>query len=150
MQAIEGFKLEEEHIVFLESCSYEDVITTLVESMSSVLEGRSQDVIKKVLERERVVSTAIGKAIAIPHARCSFLKEFSVAVGVCRDNGIAWNAIDGEDVQIICLIAGPEDNPRGYLSFLSHITSILNEEEMRLRILNEADKKNIVNIFHSC
>ncbi len=150
MQVLEGFRLDEEHVSFLESCSYEDAINTLVQSMENVLEGKSQEVVKKVLERERVVSTAIGKAIAIPHGRCSFLKEFSVAVGICKAKGILWNAIDGQDVQIICLIAGPEDNPRGYLSFLSHITSILNEEKMRLQILNATDKKNIVNIFNSC
>jgi PTS system nitrogen regulatory IIA component len=150
MTVLEDYILDENNVCFLENVSNEEAIEALVKTMSDRVAGRCDEVTKKVLEREGVVSTAIGKGIAIPHGRCPFLTDFSLAVGVVKEGGIFWNALDGEEVKIICLIAGPEDNPTGYLSFLSSVTSILKEEVLRMRILNETDKKNIVNIFSSC
>jgi len=150
MLILERFSLEEENVVFLQSCTPKEAITTLVESLKKSIDGRVEDVIDKVMEREKIVPTAIGLSIAIPHARCSFLDCFSIAIGICNNDGIEWKGIDDHPVKIICLIAGPENNPREYLSFLSFITSLLREEEIRLKILNESDKKNIVNIFATC
>lgn len=147
---LEEYILSEKNICFLESISYQEAIKTLVQTMSDRIEGKCDDVVAKVLEREYVVSTAIGKGIAIPHARCSFLSDFSLAIGIVKKGGIDWKAIDEEEVKIICLIAGPEDNPPRYLSFLSSVTSILKEEELRAKIISALDKKNIVNIFRSC
>ena len=137
-------------MVFLENCTPKEAIITLVQSFKDSIGARVVDVIDKVMEREEIVPTAIGLSIAIPHARCSFLDHFSIAIGVCKGAGIEWGAIDDLPVKIICLIVGPEDKPREYLSFLSFITSLLREEESRLQILNESDKKNIVNIFATC
>ncbi|MCH9617594.1 MAG: PTS system fructose-specific EIIABC component [Chlamydiia bacterium] len=150
MTVLEDYILDEKGVLFLENVSYEEAIKTLVKTMSDRVGDKCDQVIEKVLERESVVSTAIGKGIAIPHGRCPFLLDFSLAIGIVKEGGIFWNALDGEQVKIICLIAGPENNPTRYLSFLSSVTSILKEEVLRMKILNETDKKNIVNIFRSC
>ena len=150
MEVLENCILEKSNVCFLDVKTYEEAISILVRTLDDRLGGRSDEVVEKVLERERVVSTAIGNLVAIPHGRCPFLQEFSLAVGVVKEGGIFWDAIDGEEVKIVCLIAGPEDNPTGYLSFLSSITKILKEEDVREKILKETDKKNIVNLFRSC
>ncbi|MCH9622075.1 MAG: hypothetical protein S4CHLAM20_15100 [Chlamydiia bacterium] len=149
MKLLEDFFLKEENICFLEKTTPYFAINTLVKSLGCIDECGPEGIIQKVVDRENITRTAIGKEIAIPHARCSFLNDFYMAIGICRD-GISWEALDGEDVKIVCLIAGPEDRHRDYLSFLSFITSILNEEELRQKIINEHDKKTIVNIFSSC
>ncbi len=142
--------LKEENICFLEvGLSYKEVIEQLVKSLEDQIAGKCLEVVEKVLERERLVSTAVGSGIAIPHRRCDFLEDFHVPIGVVKEGGIDWEAIDGEPVQIVCLSAGPALNPTGYLSFLSHITSLLKEEEIRREILFAESKKNIVNIFLS-
>jgi mannitol/fructose-specific phosphotransferase system IIA component (Ntr-type) len=149
MRLLEDFILDVDSVCFLEKTSPYLAIETLVKSLPCSDENRADDIKQKVLEREGIALTAIGKEIAIPHARCSFLDDFYLAIGVCRE-GISWEALDGEAVKIICLIAGPEDRHRDYLSFLSFVTSILKEEQTRQNILSEEDKKNIVNIFRSC
>jgi PTS system nitrogen regulatory IIA component len=150
MHVLENFSLGVENVVFLEDCTPIEAIVTLVQSLKNSIDGRVVEVIDKVMERERIVPTAIGLSIAIPHARCSFLDYFSIAIGVCKKEGIEWGGVDDHPVKIICLIAGPENKPREYLSFLSFITTLLREEEVRLQILNESDKKSIVNIFATC
>jgi PTS system nitrogen regulatory IIA component len=149
MQLMEKVILSEENILFFEKAKREQIIGSLVQSISDKIGGNDSLVIQKVLEREKIVSTAIGKSIAIPHARVSFLQNFALAIGICKD-GADWETLDNEPVKIICLIAGPEDRPSEYLSYLSFITCILKEEQFRINILNQPDKKNIVNIFLSC
>ena len=149
MKLLEDFVLEEENVSFLERTSPYLAIDSLVKVLACSKEFSAEDIKQKILERESVAMTAIGKEIAIPHARCGFLTEFYLAIGICKE-GISWEALDGESVKIVCMIAGPEDRHRDYLSFLSFITSVLREEEVRQTLLKEENKKNIVNIFRSC
>ncbi len=150
MITLEDFLLEEENVQYLEEgMTYQEVIGALAHSCSASFDGKVLEVVEKALERERLVSTAIGSGIAIPHARVPFLEKFSLAIGIIK-GGTSWEAIDGEPVRIVCLIAGPEGAPTAYLSFLSYITSLLKEEEVRRKILFSDSKKNIVNIFRSC
>lgn len=143
-------EIQEANICFLEPCTKQEAIAFLVKSISLNIGGNDNAVIEKILEREEVVSTAIGRSIAIPHGRCPFLNEFSIAIGIVSKEGIVWGATDHEGVNLVCLIAGPADKPSRYLSFLSHITAILRDEQTRLKILRSTDKKSIVNIFASC
>jgi mannitol/fructose-specific phosphotransferase system IIA component (Ntr-type) len=149
VQLLNKIILSEENILFFEKTNRNQIIQSLVETISDKIGGFNSLIVEKVLEREKIVSTAIGKAIAIPHARVPLLENFALAIGICKD-GVEWETLDGEDVKIICLVAGPEDKASQYLSYLSSITCLLNDEEIRLSILNQQDKKKIVNIFVNC
>ena len=147
MIALEEVHLTEENVLYLEGgMTYSEVVEKLASSLP--LEN-TLEVVEKALERERLVSTAIGKGIAIPHARAPSLNSFSLAVGIAKED-LAWEAVDGEPVRIVCLIVGPENDPSAYLSFLSRITTLLKEERVRGEVLLADSKKNIVNIFLSC
>lgn len=149
MELMENLILKEKNICFLNRCTYQEAIVSLINTLGDEIKGKDQLIVDKVLERESIASTAIGKAIAIPHGRCAFLDNFYMVIGLCND-GLEWETLDNEPVKIICLLIGPEDKPREYLSYLSSITSILKEEDTRIKILNEYNKKKIVNIFRSC
>jgi mannitol/fructose-specific phosphotransferase system IIA component (Ntr-type) len=149
MELLSELTLLEENVLFFEPSNAHEIISALVGTLSDKLLGRDSFVIEKVLERESIVPTAIGKSIALPHGRIPFLEDFIMAIGVCK-GGAVWQTLDNEPVKIICLLLGPSNKPSKYLHFLSFITSILNEEEIRLNILKEEDKKNIVNIFLNC
>ena len=62
-------------IVFLEAGTREQIIRRLVDVLP--LDGGTaskDDVLKAVLERESVMSTGIGRGVAIPHAKCEGLE----------------------------------------------------------------------------
>ena len=149
MELLRELTLSEENVIFFGPANADEIISALVGSVSDKLLGRDSFVIQKVLEREGIVPTAIGKSIALPHGRIPFLEDFIMAIGVCK-GGALWQTLDNEDVKIICLLLGPENKPSKYLHFLSFITSILKQEEIRLNILKQECKKNIVNIFLNC
>jgi len=92
---------------------------------------------KAIFEREDIISTGIGLGIAIPHVRLKSVTGMTVAIGVIKE-GIDYNSFDGEPVNIIIMIAAPEDAHREYLSVLAKIALLLKNESIRKSIL-EAD-----------
>lgn len=56
--------------------------------------------------RERLMGTAIGKGVAVPHARIAALRRPVVAFGRAPA-GLAWDAPDGEPVKFVFLVLTP-------------------------------------------
>lgn len=65
--------------------SMEEVIKEMVEKIASKEKNvnlRKDEITSAVIKREQEISTAIGKGVAIPHARIENFNDFIVAVGV--------------------------------------------------------------------
>ena len=67
-----------------------------------------------ILTREKIMSTGIGKKLAIPHARSEAVKELTIAVYLLQ-NELEFNAIDDEPVKIILMIAVPQNMKEKYM-----------------------------------
>ena len=64
---------------------------------------------KAVQKREGQGTTAIGKGLAIPHAKdCSFLKDV-LGVFARSMEGIPFDAVDGGLVHVVFLVISPEE-----------------------------------------
>lgn len=68
-------------------------------------------------EREQVESTAIGRGIAIPHARLSGGARACLCICKCTNN-ISWG---DKTVRLVFLSVAPEENPHAYLQMMSVI-----------------------------
>ncbi|MHC4849199.1 MAG: PTS sugar transporter subunit IIA [Planctomycetota bacterium] len=106
-------------------------ISALVTSLPEVEDG--ERLLEAIFEREEIMSTGIGLGIAIPHAKIPQVKEFVVALGKMA-RGIEFNALDGQPVELIVLIAGPDDQQERYLQLLARITLKLKDAAVRRQI----------------
>ena len=61
----------------------------------------------EVFRREEEGTTGIGEGIAIPHGKCSAVKEPGLAAMVVK-NGVDFESLDGEPAELIFLIAAPD------------------------------------------
>ena len=78
--------------------------------------------------REKETTTGFGNGIAIPHARHKCVKQAGIIIARCQ-NGIEWNALDGQPVKTcICLIA-PDDKNDFHLAMLSKLARKLIYED---------------------
>jgi PTS system nitrogen regulatory IIA component len=103
----------------------------------------ADDLYGKLLERERLGSTAIGKGVAIPHCKLPQLERVVVAVAVVP-NGVAIEAPDGEPVTLFFLVASPEGAPAEHLQCLAAISKWLKDERNleRIRQARTSDEVN--------
>ncbi|MBK3913570.1 PTS sugar transporter subunit IIA [Listeria ivanovii] len=92
---------------------------------------------KNILERERELSTYIGHGIGLPHAQSSGVERPCVVIGKLSQP-IRWTT-DDEFVQIVFLIAVPENNSNNFhLKVLSKLARLLMHEDFRGK-LSELD-----------
>jgi len=85
------------------------------------------DLVTEVLRREREGSTAIGGGLIIPHARFKGLRRVRIAVATL-DTPLDIPSEDGRPVDIVILLAGPEDDPRQMLRVLARLARLVKDD----------------------
>ncbi len=100
----------------------------LISSLVAMLEDAgvvtdSEEVVRRVLEREKLMSTGIGGGVAIPHAQCRGAKKLAIALARTKE-GVDFDALDGKPVRLFFLIVGPEEKG-GYVRILARISRLL-------------------------
>ena len=70
-------------------------------------------ILQQILEREKITSTAIGNAVAIPHTILDSLEETKIIVGI-KDEGILW---EGDIVRLVFLIVFAKNEPSQNILF---------------------------------
>jgi len=96
------------------------------------------EILKVLVERESLSSTACDKYIAIPHARLETNKNFVSAIGRFKE-GLNFDSFDQEKTYILFLLLGPKDRPGEYLKLLAKISKFLKDPECK-KILLTSDK----------
>lgn len=129
--------LSPDRIVFIEHSTKRDALVELANNLSTAPQIKFQDeLVTQILKREELMSTAIGRGIAIPHVRLSSVTDLVMSVGICKTPLIDFQTIDEIPVQILIMIAAAYNQHTYYLQTLSYFSSILKEKEIRAKLLN--------------
>ena len=81
-----------------------------------------------ILKRESEFSTAVGDGIAIPHAKTAAVKKPGLAA-MTVPGGVDWKAPDGENSDLMFMIAAPEGEANTHLEILANLSAMLMHEE---------------------
>jgi PTS system nitrogen regulatory IIA component len=103
--------------------------TGVLREMAARLEARhapglDDTLLDKLLKREELGTTAIGKGVAVPHCRAKGLKVPALLLGLSPD-GVAFDAVDGKPSHVFFLLVSPEDNPGAGLRLLAAIAGLV-------------------------
>ena len=102
-----------------------DVLSELSRVLASGLPGVPEESVFDILmERERLSSTGIGNAIAIPHGKLAGLKTPVAALGRSLA-GVDFQAMDAKPVHLIFALLSPVDAAREHLRALAAISRFL-------------------------
>lgn len=77
-----------------------------------------------ILKREAESTTGIGEGIAMPHAKDSAVKRATVLFAK-SEQGIDYDALDGQPVYLFFMIAAPEGANNTHLQALAALSSLL-------------------------
>ena len=104
------------------------------------------DLLKKVIEREKIKSTGIGGGIGIPHAQTSGVTDIVACLGI-SEQGIEFNSLDNKPVHLVFLIATKERTNSTYLGLLSRIARLFIDESFKQRIIKSTSPEEIMNLI---
>lgn len=99
-----------------------------------------------VLDREKIMSTGVGKGFAIPHGKSSGVNDVIAAFGKTK-RAIDYDALDGDPVHHVFLLVGRDDMVSKQIKLLSRISRLMNKDEFRARLLEATTEEDIINIF---
>ena len=99
-----------------------------------------------VNKREIQGCTAIGRCLAIPHARSRTLKKIVIAMARLRA-GIDFGAEDNEPVRLVFLLGTPEDKAGEYLKVLARLAKLLKENGLRKDLLKAASAAEVLELL---
>lgn len=114
-------------------------IRALVENL--VERGRlpavsGEEVLEAVFDRERSMSTGMENGVAIPHAAVDGPEEVLACLGVVqRDEGVAFESIDGRPARLIVLLVIPKAHKLLHIRTLADVARVLSKEEVRQSLL---------------
>ena len=124
------------YIPELKARTKEPVLTQLVEVVHRAGVVRGVGPLLELLRlRERLGTTAIGKGVAVPHARSLTVDRPSLVVARSR-RGVEWDAPDGLPANLILLILSPgEWGEEAHHAFLARAMGALRLQRNRQRLL---------------
>ena len=105
------------------------------------------DLRQAVLQREQTRTTGIGHGVAIPHGKCTGCKSLAMAIGRLADP-IEFNAIDGNPVDLIFLLASPLDQTGPHIQALAAISRMLTEPDVRSAIKRAENAESLLKLIN--
>lgn len=101
---------------------------------------------KLVYAREEESTTGVGEGIAIPHGKGACVAKPGLAAMVIK-NGVDFEALDDEPVNILFLIAAPDTKDNVHLDVLSKLSMMLMDEDFRNNLINAKGPQDFINII---
>ena len=131
--------------VDLDATTKEGVIRELIHSLiasGSLTAEQEEPIVQAIMKREELGSTGIGRGIAVPHTKHSSVAQPVGTVGVSRQ-GVDFQSLDGEKVQLFFLLISPPDRPGDHLRALENISKQLQDDTF-CRFLKQSKTANDV------
>jgi PTS system nitrogen regulatory IIA component len=106
-----------------------------------------QELTNEIIKREDLMSTAIGRGIAIPHIRLSSVTDLVVSVGISRIDIIDFKPLDDEPVRLLFMIAAAYNQHAYYLQTLSFFSAQLKNRDLRDSLLQAETTQEIYKLL---
>jgi len=136
--------LSPDRVVLLDYASKHDVLVMMSEVLAKAPQVKnSAELLDSILKREALMSTAVGRGIAIPHVRLSSVTDLVMAVGISKRDILDFDAVDGNPVRLVFMIAAANNQHDYYLQTISHFRAKLRNEELKSSLLNSTDPMEI-------
>lgn len=140
--------LSPNRVVFINQSSKQDALTELAGVLATAPQvKRADELLNEILKREELMSTAIGRGIAIPHVRLSSVSDLVMAVGICKTPVIDFQTLDDKPVNLLIMIAAAYNQHTYYLKTLSYFSAKLKIQDFRESILNAVNEEEAYRFF---
>jgi PTS system fructose-specific IIA component/PTS system nitrogen regulatory IIA component len=123
----------------LQAVEKEGVIREMTQALvdaDQIADDEYESIIKAIMKREELGSTGIGRGVAVPHTKHPSVDRLVGTVAVSCE-GLDFNSLDGEKVQLFFLLVSPPDRPGDHLRALENVSRQLRDDTF-CRFLKQA------------
>jgi PTS system nitrogen regulatory IIA component len=139
-----------DRILFLNYSTKRDALMALANNLAAAPQVKNrQELVGEILKRDELMSTAIGRGIAIPHVRLSSVTDLVASVGVSHTDIIDFQTLDDEPIKLVIMIAASYNQHAYYLQTLSFFSSRLKNRDLREALLKAESPLEVYNLLAS-
>jgi fructose-specific phosphotransferase system IIA component len=125
------------------------VIHELVDLLAATGKVKDAKALKDaVWTRECTRTTGIGHGLAIPHGKCPGMPALAMAIGK-PESPMDFEAIDGQPVRLIVLLASPPDKTSDHIQALAQVSRLMIMESFRDKIYAAQSASEIYELLRS-
>jgi len=99
--------------------------------------AKEKGLYEKLIQREKLGSTAIGEGVAIPHCKLKEVKNPIVMLAI-SEKGVNFYSLDEKPSYIFFLVVSSPDNPSLNLQILAAIAHLVRKSNLLLKKILEA------------
>ena len=111
-----------------------DLLDRLVNLLSNAVDdSQLEDIRDAVFDREAIMSTGVGKGLAIPHGKAKSIDKNLAGFALLK-TPVDFDSIDDEPVKMVFLLVGPNKKNNLHIKLLSRISRLMNSSEFRNRL----------------
>ena len=122
------------------------VLEELVEPVAQITGISHNELVKVLLERERLGSTGIDGGIGIPHGKLKTLDSLVLGFGLSK-KGVNFESMDGRPTHIFFLLFTPENSTGLHLKLLARISRILKDDVFKGKLMNAATPDDVIAVI---
>lgn len=112
----------------LKAQSKKQLLQDLSERAAKITGIPERRIFDTLIERERLGTTGMGQGIAIPHGRLAGLPRI-VGLFARLETPIAYEAVDGQPVDLVFLLLAPEGAGADHLKALARVSRLLRNQQ---------------------
>jgi PTS system nitrogen regulatory IIA component len=142
-----GYLVEERIGCNVEAASKKRVLEQLGQRLAEAVPDLNQDMVfDALLERERLGSTGLGKGIALPHARMPQITQ-ALAAFVQLPEGIDFDAIDNQPVDLAFAMLVPEEATDEHLQLLAKLAQMFDDQDFCIALRQAATNSELYQLI---
>ena len=103
-------------------------------------------VFKSIMAREELMTTAVGKGLAVPHASVGEMQDMAIAVAILNQE-LDFQSLDQEPVKLIVMIIANDQRTDLSLKALAGITRMVSHTDLVERLTGATDPDQVLSIL---
>lgn len=131
----------------LKASNKAEILNTMVSTLKEKVSDEEVEKIRDaVISREKIMSTGVGKGLAIPHGKTAGVEQTYASFAIL-DEPVDYQAIDNEPVNMVFLLVGPQSSNSLHIKMLSRISRLMNNSDFRERLRSCSSSEEIIGQF---
>jgi PTS system nitrogen regulatory IIA component len=125
-----------DRVLILNYSAKRDVLLALANNLANAPQVKNRkELVTEILKREELMTTAMGRGIAIPHVRLASVTDLIVSIGINQTGISDFQALDDEPVRLVFMVAAAYKQHAYYLQTISFFSARLKNPALRRDLL---------------
>jgi nitrogen PTS system EIIA component len=122
------------------------ILNEMVAPVARITGIDHKEIVRVLMERERLGSTGIGGGIGIPHGKLRNLEKLVLGFGLSRQ-GVDFESMDGYPTHLFFLLITPEHATDLHLKLLARVSRLLKKEPLKQMLMKATSADEIIAII---